>query len=63
LSVARYNVCQSDFNEDGEIMNDDLLAFMDLFAKGDEQADLNEDQCLCLEDCAIAQDLIAKGMP
>ncbi len=53
----------SDFNLSGEIESDDVLAFADLYAAGDERADINEDASLDATDGAIALDLISKGLP
>lgn len=42
--IARYGcACVADFNDDGVVDTRDVLAFLNLWAAGDEAADINED--------------------
>jgi len=63
VRIVKYNVCQSDFDGNGQIEAIDILAFQDLYAAGDEQADVTEDAQLSIEDQILATDLITKGLP
>jgi hypothetical protein len=59
--IERYNVCQADFDDNGQIETADMLVYADKYSAGDVAADLDQDKMLTAVDYMIAVDLVTKG--
>lgn len=55
VGIARFGceACAVDFNHDGEVDTRDVLAFLNLWAAGDDEADINEDGVVDTRDVLV----------